>query len=234
MNASHLSLRLQTVADFVQPGARLADIGSDHAYLPVHLAKQGLLTKAVAGEVVRGPYENAVSEIKKEGLENVIMARLANGLAAIKSDDQIDTITIAGMGGTLITQILDAGVDRLRHEERLILQPNVGEDNVRQWLQNHDYGIIAERILAEDGHIYEIIVSDPVDTPTTFNPTQLKFGPFLLQEKSPVLQDKWRKEQARLDDVIATMQHAQQAPQAKIDAFIAQRNQIQEVILNEG
>lgn len=96
------------------------------------------------------------------------------------------------------------------------------------------YGIIAERILAEDGHIYEIIVADPVDTPTTFNPTQLKFGPFLLQEKSPVLQDKWRKEQARLDDVIATMQHAQQAPQAKIDAFIAQRNQIQEVILNEG
>ncbi len=155
-------------------------------------------------------------------------------MAAIKPEDQIDTITIAGMGGTLITQILDAGVDRLRHEERLILQPNVGEDNVRQWLQNHDYGIIAERILAEDGHIYEIIVADPVDTPTTFNPTQLKFGPFLLQEKSPVLQDKWRKEQARLDDVIATMQHAQQAPQAKIDAFIAQRNQIQEVILNEG
>ncbi len=234
MNASHLSLRLQTVADFVQPGARLADIGSDHAYLPVYLAEQGLLAKAVAGEVVRGPYENAVSEIKKEGLDNVIMARLADGLAAIKPEDQIDTVTIAGMGGTLITKILDDGADRLRHQERLILQPNVGEDNVRRWLQEHHYGIIAERILAEDGHIYEIIVADPVETPTTFSETQLKFGPFLLREKSPVLQDKWCKEQARLDDVIATMQHAQHAPKEKIDAFINQRNQIQEVVLNES
>lgn len=231
MNGTHLSNRLQTVADFVRPGARLADIGSDHAYLPVHLAKQGIVDRAIAGEVVKGPYHNAETEIENEHLTGVITARLADGLAAILPEDYIDTITIAGMGGTLITNILEAGKTRLTHLERLILQPNVGEDNVRRWLQANRYQIVAERILTEDGHIYEIIVADPVEKSVTYTDVQLKFGPFLLQEKSPVLQQKWRQEQARLDQVIATMQQAKNAPQQKIAAFKQERDQIQEVVL---
>ncbi|MCH5461342.1 tRNA (adenine-N(1))-methyltransferase [Lactobacillus sp. LC28-10] len=234
MNGTHLSNRLQTVADFVQPGARLADIGSDHAYLPVHLAKQGTIRAAIAGEVVKGPYHNALTEIENEQLTAVITARLADGLAAIQPEDKIDTVTIAGMGGTLITKILEDGKAHLTHKERLILQPNVGEDNVRRWLQDNRYQIVAERILAEDGHIYEIIVADPVDKPVAYTAVELKFGPFLLKEKSPVLQQKWRREQTRLDQVIATMQQAKNAPKQKIAAFQQERDQIQEVILNEG
>lgn len=234
MNGTHLSNRLQTVADFVRPGARLADIGSDHAYLPVHLAKQGVISAAIAGEVVKGPYHNALTEIENEQLTAVITARLADGLAAIHSDDNIDTVTIAGMGGTLITNILESGKAHLTHHERLILQPNVGEDNVRRWLQDNSYEIVAERILAEDGHIYEIIVGDPTDTPVTYTAAELKFGPYLLQEKSPVLQQKWRQEQARLDQVIATMKQAKNAPQQKIAAFKQERDQIQEVVLDES
>lgn len=232
MNGTHLSNRLQTVADFVKADARVADIGSDHAYLPVHLAQQGQLSYGVAGEVVRGPYENAAVEIQVEGLTDRIIPRLADGLAAIQPDDNIDTVTICGMGGTLIAKILEAGQAHLTHTERLILQPNVGEDNVRRWLQDHAYEIQAERILEEDGHIYEIIVADPVTTPVQYTPIELKFGPFLLQEKSPVLQQKWRREQARLDQVITTMKQAKNAPAAKIAEFQAQRDQIQEVILN--
>lgn len=234
MNGTHLSVRLQTVADFVRPGARLADIGSDHAYLPVYLAKLGRLTSAVAGEVVKGPYENAKTEIETENLADVITARLADGLAAIEPSDQIDTVTIAGMGGTLIAHILENGQSHLTHRERLILQPNVGEDQVRKWLQINRYQIVAERILAEDGHIYEIIVADPVANAVTYTAEELKFGPFLLQEKSPVLQQKWYREQQRLDQVIATMRQATHAPQEKIASFEAQRQQIQEVILDEG
>ncbi|WP_203648348.1 tRNA (adenine(22)-N(1))-methyltransferase [Secundilactobacillus yichangensis] len=234
MNGTHLSNRLQTVADFVRPGARLADIGSDHAYLPVHLAKQGVISAAIAGEVVKGPYHNALTEIENEQLTAVITARLADGLAAIHPDDNIDTVTIAGMGGTLITNILESGKSHLAHHERLILQPNVGEDNVRRWLQDNSYEIVAERILAEDGHIYEIIVGDPTDTPVTYTAAELKFGPYLLREKSPVLQQKWRQEQVRLDQVIATMKQAKNAPQQKIAAFKQERDQIQEVVLDES
>ncbi|MTV81220.1 tRNA (adenine(22)-N(1))-methyltransferase [Secundilactobacillus folii] len=234
MNGTHLSQRLQTVADFVRPGARLADIGSDHAYLPVYLAKNGVITAAIAGEVVTGPFENAVREIRDEHLTGVIVPRKADGLAAIKPDDNIDTITIAGMGGTLIAEILEQGKARLTHRERLILQPNVGEDNVRRWLQANQYGIVAERILAEDGHIYEIIVADPLDEPVQYSADELTFGPFLLREKSPILKDKWRREQMRLDEVIKTMQQADHAPVDKIQEFKAQRQRIQEVILNEN
>lgn len=234
MNGTHLSNRLQTVANFVKPGARLADIGSDHAYLPVYLAQQGVTSFAIAGEVVKGPYLNAVSEIKTENLINVIQARLANGLFAIEPSDQIDTITIAGMGGTLIAEILEQGQARLSHQERLILQPNVGEDNVRRWLATHQYQIVAERILAEDGHIYEIIVADPADYDVTYTENELKFGPFLLQENSSVLKSKWRQEQTRLNQVITTMQQAKNAPADKIAEFKKQSRQIQEVVLDEG
>lgn len=234
MNGTHLSNRLQVVADFVQPGARLADIGSDHAYLPVHLAKQGVISAAIAGEVVKGPYHNALTEIENEQLTAVITARLADGLEAIQPEDHIDTVTIAGMGGTLITNILENGKSHLTHHERLILQPNVGEDNVRRWLQDNRYQIIAERILAEDGHIYEIIVADPTDQAVSYTAVELKYGPFLLREKSPVLQQKWRREQARLDEVVATMKQAKNAPQEKIAAFTQERDQIQEVILDES
>lgn len=234
MNGTHLSARLQTVADFVPTGARLADIGSDHAYLPVHLAKAGQLTHAIAGEVVKGPFENAEQEISLEGLTAVITARLADGLAAIKPEDQIDTVTIAGMGGTLIATILEQGKGHLNHHERLILQPNVGEDNVRRWLQANRYQIIAERILAEDGHIYEIIVADPVAKTVVYTDNELKFGPFLLTEKSPVLKAKWQRESQRLGQVIKTMQQAKHAPQSKIADFQAQQQLIQEVILDES
>ena len=148
VDAQNLSQRLTTVAKFVPQGARVADIGSDHGYLPAALALQGQIEYAVAGEVVRGPYENAVSEIKKLALAKIIQARLADGLEAIKDSDHINTITIAGMGGALITQILDAHPEKLAGVTRLILQPNVGEARLREWLMNHQFQIMAERMVA--------------------------------------------------------------------------------------
>ncbi|ORN20456.1 tRNA (adenine(22)-N(1))-methyltransferase [Lentilactobacillus parabuchneri] len=132
MNSTHLSKRLQTVSDHVEPGSRLADIGSDHAYLPIYLAKNHIIDYGVVGEVAKGPLSNAISEITKENLLDVLHPRLADGLAAIEPDDQVDAITIAGMGGNLITHILEAGRDKLSGNEKLILQPNVGEPVVKR------------------------------------------------------------------------------------------------------
>lgn len=107
MNAQNLSKRLEKVASFVPKGAIVADIGSDHAYLPCYLVHKGIIQKAVAGEVVKGPYQSALKKVKEEGLENQITVRLADGLEAIESADHVDTITIAGMGGSLIVSILE-------------------------------------------------------------------------------------------------------------------------------
>lgn len=230
VDAQNLSQRLTTVAKFVPQGARVADIGSDHGYLPAALALQGQIEYAVAGEVVRGPYENAVSEIKKLALAKIIQARLADGLAAIKDSDHINTITIAGMGGALITQILDAHPEKLAGVTRLILQPNVGEARLREWLMNHQFQIMAERMVAEDGHIYEVIVAEPSTVPFRYSKYELTFGPFLLEQHSPVFTKKWQDELQRQEGVLQQVKQASKPPVAKIKQQEEYINLIKEVL----
>jgi len=192
-----ISKRLETVASFVPQGAVLLDVGSDHAYLPIELVESGKIERAIAGEVVVGPYQSAVKNVETHGLVDRIQVRLANGLAAFEETDQVSTITIAGMGGRLIATILEEGLDKLSSVNRLILQPNNREDELRVWLQAHGFQIVAESILEEAGKYYEIIV---VETGTmNLSASEVRFGPFLSQEASPVFVEKWQKEAGKLE-----------------------------------
>lgn len=230
MDAHHLSQRLLCVADLIEKGARLADIGSDHAYLPAYLALKGQIEFGIAGEVVKGPYENAKQEIKKEGLEDKVQARLADGLNAIELADQINVITICGMGGTLICDILEAGKDKLGDHPQLVLQPNVGEENVRRWLLANNYQITAEYIMEEDGHIYEVIAASYTDEKQTLTQEELQFGPYLLQKKNAAFQAKWQKEIAKLETILKELNKANQVPVAKKQALEAKIAQIGSVL----
>lgn len=234
MDAQNLSRRLKTVAEFVPQGARVADIGSDHGYLPAALALQKRIEYAVAGEVVQGPYENAVREIQKLSLGKIIQARLADGLAAINNDDRIDTITIAGMGGALITQILDAHPEKLVNVKRLILQPNVGEPQLRKWLADHSFQIMAEKLVAEDGHIYEIIVAEPSIVPFRYSKYELTFGPFLLEKHSSVFVKKWQAEMQRQKKVLHQMHQASKLPVDKVKQEEQYLDLIKEALTNDN
>ena len=191
-----ISKRLETVASFVSQGAVLLDVGSDHAYLPIELVEKGHIELAIAGEVVVGPYQSAVKNVENHGLSDKIQVRLANGLAALDESDQVSVITIAGMGGRLIASILEEGFDKLAHVERLILQPNNREDDLRNWLQDHGFQIIAESILEEAGKFYEILVVEAGQMKLSARDT--RFGPFLSKEVSPVFVQKWQKEAEKL------------------------------------
>ena len=137
MNAQKLSKRLEMVASFVPTGAIVADIGSDHAYLPCYLVHKGIASRAVAGEVVKGPFESAVRQVRSEGLTEKITVRMADGLAAIEESDQVSTVTIAGMGGPLIVSILEKHPAALKTVTRLILQPNIHAKAIREWALAH-------------------------------------------------------------------------------------------------
>ena len=191
-----ISKRLETVASFVSQGAVLLDVGSDHAYLPIELVEKGHIERAIAGEVVVGPYQSAVKNVENHGLSDKIQVRLANGLAAFEENDQVSVITIAGMGGRLIASILEDGFGKLAHVERLILQPNNREDDLRNWLQDHGFQIIAESILEEAGKFYEILVVEAGQMKLSARDT--RFGPFLSKEVSPVFVQKWQKEAEKL------------------------------------
>ena len=172
-------------------------VGSDHAYLPIELVERGQIKSAIAGEVVEGPYQSAVKNVEAHGLKEKIQVRLANGLAAFEEEDQVSVITIAGMGGRLIARILEEGLDKLANVERLILQPNNREDDLRIWLQDHGFQIVAESILEEAGKFYEILVVEVGQM--KLSTSDLRFGPFLSKEVSPVFVQKWQKEAAKLE-----------------------------------
>ncbi|WP_078428841.1 tRNA (adenine(22)-N(1))-methyltransferase [Alkalihalobacterium alkalinitrilicum] len=196
MNETKLSKRLKTVADFVKPGSSIADIGSDHAYLPSYLCVNGQIHYAVAGEVNEGPYQSALTQVKKLGISNQVHVRKGNGLEVI-SPQEVEHIIIAGMGGALITEILEAGSDKLEGVNRLILQPNVMADRIRVWLKQNGWELKYEVILEEDEKIYEILVAERgnVDKPYSNNiDLELLLGPFLMREKNAAFIRKWTSE----------------------------------------
>ncbi|MDT2658308.1 tRNA (adenine(22)-N(1))-methyltransferase TrmK [Enterococcus hulanensis] len=236
MNAKDLSLRLQKAAEFVPQDARLADIGSDHAYLPVALMLQEKISYGIAGEVVVGPYESAKKQVAKNGLEKSIDVRLADGLEAVELSDQVSAITICGMGGVLIRDILQRGKDknRLSGKERLILQPNVGERQLRQWLVNEHYTITHEAIIEENNKVYEVIVADKLSEAPEYSAKELFFGPVLLNDKNAVFVAKWQHKLEKSEKILASLHQSDQDVAEKIQEVEQEIEWIKEVLADAG
>jgi tRNA (adenine22-N1)-methyltransferase len=217
-----LSKRLRMIAEKIEHGSRLADIGSDHALLPAFLAQKGIVAAAVAGELNPGPYEAALKQIKDAGLGSVVTVRRGNGLEVVKPGE-VDTVTIAGMGGNLIVEILTDGrnAGKLKGVRRLVLQPNVGEEAVRRFLSLNSWSLLGEDILGEDGKIYEILLAEKVEQapqPAELYAEQVlegfgriteedwyRFGPYLLREASPVFVEKWGREINKLTRIAESL-----------------------------
>lgn len=221
MNEHTLSMRLERVAAHVPNGARLADIGSDHAYLPVALVRRGVIDAALAGELATTPFQAAERTVRDNGLEQQITVRLADGLAAIEARDGITAISLCGMGGETIRDILEAGKAHLSGAERLILQPNGGEQPLRLWLMRNGYRIVSEELLHENCFYYEIIVAERAD-PVVYTAEQLFFGPLLMQARSPVFLAKWQRALRLRQKTLAAFERAQAVPEAKLQEISQQ------------
>ncbi|MFC4618017.1 tRNA (adenine(22)-N(1))-methyltransferase [Camelliibacillus cellulosilyticus] len=231
MKQFNLSKRLKTIASYIPRGSRLADIGSDHAYLPVYLVLEDGIEKGIAGEINDGPLKSAMETVRTYGLEARIDVRKGNGLSVIKKGE-VDAIAIAGMGGELIRTILDSGRDRLTAETTLVLQPNVAEHRVREWLEMNGWTIDAEEILEEDDHIYEVIVAKKSQLPVRLTALERRFGPFLLRKGGAVFERKWRQEQRKLENILQSLEKGEPSDEldAKKTAIQAFLQDIKEVI----
>lgn len=211
MNAQKLSKRLETVASFVPTGAVLADIGSDHAYLPCYLIHKGIATHVIAGEVVKGPYDSAVRQVRTEGLLDKVTVRMADGLAAVEELDRVDTVTIAGMGGPLIVSILEKHPHALKSVTRLILQPNIHAKVIREWALANGWALQDEVILQEDDKVYEVLVLQR--GPMTLTEAEILLGKKLLANKPEIFIQKWRREVANWKRVLASIEKADATPE---------------------
>ncbi|NWE78101.1 tRNA (adenine(22)-N(1))-methyltransferase [Pseudomonas yamanorum] len=230
MNEHTLSMRLERVAAHVPAGAHLADIGSDHGYLPVALMRRGAIAAAVAGEVALTPFRAAERTVRENELEQHITVRLASGLAAIEPGDGITTISICGMGGETIRDILDSGKARLNGQERLVLQPNGGEQPLRQWLMENGYSIVCEELLRENRFFYEIIVAERA-APVIYSAEELYFGPLQMQARSPEFLLKWRRILRHKQQTLKDFAQARQAvPEDKVHEVAQQARWITELL----
>jgi len=180
-----LSARLQAVANLVEGGTTLADIGTDHAYLPIFLVQEKIVSRAVAGEVSLGPYKAAQQAIENAGLQDSINLRLGNGLQVIKPAE-IETAVIAGMGGATIINILQSAPEVVASLKRLIVQPMIAAASVRQWFTKNGWQIVDEVLILDDGRLYEIIAAEHGKS-AEFENILYEIGPILWDKKPPLL-----------------------------------------------
>lgn len=219
VNQFKLSKRLEKVAQYVRKGDRLLDIGSDHAYLPCELIENEVISYAIAGEVVKGPFERSKEEVSRRQLEELVDVRLGSGLDVIRQADQMTTVSICGMGGKLIQQILEDGQAKGKLEgiELLLLQPNVDEPAVRQWLDENGYRISNEDIVEENKKLYEVIVAEKADdkTSTEYSAIDYQFGVHLRVDCPSLYIEKWTKEVKKRTEIIEKLKASPKNNEAK-------------------
>ncbi|MBP3342318.1 MAG: SAM-dependent methyltransferase [Peptococcaceae bacterium] len=199
-----LSQRLQAIADLVPAGAKVADIGTDHGFLPCYLAQSGKAELVIACDVNAQPLALAQKNITDYNVGDKVSTRLGNGLAVL-NPGEVDTVTIAGMGGALMIDILDASpmvVDRLK---RIVLQPNVGAEAVRIWAEKNRWQIVAEDLIRENDIFSVIIVLEQGRSDRFMSAVELYLGPKLLAEHHPMLglyiSEEWEKTQHILEQL---------------------------------
>lgn len=149
-----LSPRLQAIARQVPQGARLADVGTDHGYLPVWLLLNGRIGYAIAADLRKGPLDRAKGTARRFGQTDGISFRLCDGLTGIH-EEEVDAVAIAGMGGETIAAILEAA-SWTKKGKLLLLQPMTGAPKLRWWLQRNEYAILQEEIIREGDKLYSL------------------------------------------------------------------------------
>lgn len=196
-----LSKRLLTVASMVENDSVVADIGTDHAYIPIYLVEQGVCKKAIAMDVNPGPLERAREHILASGLSEQIVTRLSDGLAKL-SENEADTYVIAGMGGPLMVSILARRMDLLQKGKTLVLQPQSEIGEVREFLIHNHYKIIREEMFYDMEKTYVAMKAIISKESITYTKTQYIFGKLLLENLNPVLFEYLKKQKEVYENLV--------------------------------
>ncbi|MDU1686017.1 MAG: class I SAM-dependent methyltransferase [Clostridium perfringens] len=179
-----LSKRLKRIAEHVDKCESVADIGTDHGYIPIYLVKEGICKKAIASDINKGPIEKAKVNVAFEGVSNKVKCLLGPGLNPLKVGEG-NGVILAGMGGNLTRDILLADMDKVKKYDFIILQPAQNPEVLREFLYKNDYEIIDEDLIKDEGRFYELF-----KVKYNENSEKLVFEDELEYEVSPLLREK--------------------------------------------
>lgn len=186
-----LSKRLQAVADMITPGKVVADVGTDHGYVPIYLVSHNIVEKAYAMDINKGPLEKANQHINEAGLEDRVKTILSDGMEKLE-EGMVNSVVIAGMGGELIVKILKSSTV-LNSLDELILSPHRDNNLVRQFLLVNGWKIINEAMVEDNKKYYTIIKAVP-GLDEAYLPEEIVYGKILLEEKNSKLFQYLEKE----------------------------------------
>ncbi|WP_077610685.1 tRNA (adenine(22)-N(1))-methyltransferase [Clostridium sp. Marseille-P2415] len=198
-----LSRRLDTIASFVPEGSRIADIGTDHGYIPIHLVQEGKVKHAIAMDVRKGPLERARAHIRETGLEGSIEVRLSDGLLKLEKNEA-DCVVIAGMGGELMIHILEEGHKLWESISSWVLSPHSELHKVRKFLEEQEFFIERETMIKEEGKYYTVmgVTRKAGNTMTYGREILYRYGKRLLESNDPVLLEYLTKEEEQLKRIL--------------------------------
>ena len=227
---------MNAVASMVTQGYVLADVGTDHGYVPIALVQQQRIPRAIAMDINKGPLARAREHITMCQLDAYIETRLSDGVEAL-SAGEVDTILIAGMGGDLVVHILSEGLDVCRNAKELILQPQSELGKVRRFLRENEFKIIDEDMIIEDGKYYPMMKVIPVDednfwkglSEDIIRPCDM-YGPLLLKNGNPSMRKYLVKQHKQLHKILKELEK-----QPDSEAISTRRQQVlEEIALNES
>ena len=200
-----LSERLSSVASMVTAGNCLADVGTDHGYVPIYLYERQIIPRAIAMDVNKGPLERARLHIAEYGFQNAIETRLSDGLQALK-EGEADSVVIAGMGGPLIIRILSAYPEVTASLKELILQPQSEIAEVRVWLGEQGYEISEEHMVFEDGKYYSMFKAVKNENCRPLTELECKFGKLDVLKEKDVLKTFVEREIGNKKNILEKLQ----------------------------
>jgi len=205
-----LSRRLETIASFVPEGSTVADIGTDHGYIPIHLVQEGKAKHAIAMDVRKGPLLRAQAHIHEAGLEAHVEVRLSDGLLKLEQNEA-DCVVIAGMGGELIIHILEEGRGLWEGIPHWVLSPHSELDKVRRFLEEQEFFMERETMIKEEGKFYTVMGINRMNKAGEKDEREIsyRYGRSLIESKDPVLKEYLKKEEEQLEQIMSGLSESQ-------------------------
>lgn len=204
-----LTPRLKMIADLVPSCTTLCDIGTDHAYVAIYLAKKGRAKKIIAADIKKGPLMQAEKNITLFNASGIVETRLSDGFSAI-GENEADCCIIAGMGGETIAEILE-------HEKGcryFVLQMQTAHRHLRKYLSTHGYIIEQESVCREGNKMYTALLARRADG-RSFSETELEIGPLLIKNRPPLFYDYVRYRLYEIEIILKSMGNAQSSADKK-------------------
>lgn len=199
----NISNRIKNIVDEIQYKT-LADIGTDHGYIPIYACKSLKIDKAIACDINKGPLLNAKINISNYNMSNYIETRLGSGLTPL-NNGEVQTVTIAGMGGDLIIDILKASKDILPSLSQIIVQPQSSICKVREYMHSIGYKIFNENFIKEEDKYYTV-VNCVKGEEEAYSFAEYAFGKVLIQKKEPLFIDFIKEEKFKFEAILNKME----------------------------